>query len=104
MDLRKKQATQKNQEIEIIREWVKSEDISEYLKEAIVYSEDTHFFSHHGVVWDKFFLAYKMHKRHKKGRQVFGFSTITQQTAKNVFLSEGREKTQSFRAEMNRAI
>ncbi len=90
MDLRKKQATQKNQEIEIIREWVKSKDISEYLKEAIVYSEDTRFFSHHGVVWDKFFLAYNMHKRHKKGRQVFGFSTITQQTAKNVFLYPSR--------------
>jgi monofunctional biosynthetic peptidoglycan transglycosylase len=90
MDLRKKQAVKNHQELEIKQEWVRQDKISKHLKEAIIFAEDTNFYNHRGVVWDKFFLAYKMHNLHKKGRQIFGFSTITQQTAKNVFLYPSR--------------
>ena len=61
-----------------------------HIKEAIVHSEDTFFYDHHGVVWDKLLLAYKIHKNRKNGDKVFGFSSITQQTAKNIFLYPDR--------------
>ncbi len=68
--------------------WVPYEKISNNLKRAIIASEDSNFSEHEGVDWDALQRAYE--KNTKKGKPVAGGSTITQQLAKNLFLSGER--------------
>jgi monofunctional glycosyltransferase len=68
--------------------WVPYERISGELKRAMVAAEDAKFVDHEGFDWDGIQLA--MEKNQKKGRVVAGGSTITQQLAKNLFLSPSR--------------
>jgi monofunctional glycosyltransferase len=63
--------------------WVNSEDISLYMKLAVVASEDNNFMRHDGFDWGAIEKAKKYNATHTKTR---GASTISQQTAKNVFL------------------
>lgn len=69
-------------------QWVPYERISNHLKRAIIASEDANFAGHQGVDWLALQKAYE--KNAKKGRVVRGGSTITQQLAKNLFLSGQR--------------
>ncbi len=68
--------------------WVPYDRISGNLKRAMVAAEDAKFVDHEGFDWDGIELA--MEKNQKKGRVVAGGSTITQQLAKNLFLSPSR--------------
>ncbi len=68
--------------------WVPYEKISPNLKRAIIASEDATFLEHDGFDWKGIRLA--MAKNDKRGRVVAGGSTITQQLAKNLFLSPSR--------------
>ena len=70
------------------QKWVPYDRISTQLKRAIIASEDAHFSDHEGVDWKAMEIAYE--KNSKKGRVVSGGSTITQQLAKNLFLSGQR--------------
>ena len=67
--------------------WVPIESISEHLPVAVIASEDQRFLLHHGFDVD---AIKKAAERNKKGGKTYGASTITQQTAKNVFLWPGR--------------
>ena len=69
-------------------EWVDYERISGNLKRAIIASEDANFSGHEGIDWDALQKAYE--KNTKRGKVVSGGSTITQQLAKNLFLSGER--------------
>ena len=79
---------QKNPNVKLQQRWVPYERISNNLKRAIIASEDSHFSEHEGVDWDALQKAYE--KNAKKGKVVRGGSTITQQLAKNLFLSGER--------------
>ena len=68
--------------------WVAYDRISGNLKRAMVAAEDAKFIDHEGFDWDGIQLA--LEKNQKKGRVVAGGSTITQQLAKNLFLSPSR--------------
>jgi monofunctional glycosyltransferase len=68
--------------------WVAYDRISGNLKRAMVAAEDAKFVDHEGFDWDGIQLA--LEKNQKKGRVVAGGSTITQQLAKNLFLSPSR--------------
>ena len=68
--------------------WVAYERISGNLKRAMVAAEDAKFIDHEGFDWDGIQLA--LEKNQKKGHVVAGGSTITQQLAKNLFLSPSR--------------
>ena len=68
--------------------WVPYERISVNLKRAMIAAEDAHFVDHEGFDWEGIQLA--MDKNQRKGRVVAGGSTITQQLAKNLFLSPSR--------------
>src|SRR5438105_8038117 len=68
--------------------FVSYERISLQLKRAMIAAEDAHFIDHEGFDWDGIQLA--LEKNQKKGRVVAGGSTITQQLAKNLFLSSSR--------------
>jgi len=86
MSFRKRQAALEQRTFSTHATWLDLDHIPKALQEAIVYAEDSDFYKHHGIVFDKFVLATKMYLHRKKGQKLFGFSTITQQTAKNVFL------------------
>lgn len=68
--------------------WVPYERISRSLKRAVMVAEDSGFMQHDGFDWDGIEVAWK--KNIKKGRIVAGGSTISQQLAKNLFLSGSR--------------
>jgi monofunctional glycosyltransferase len=65
--------------------WVPYDRISVHLKRAMIAAEDAKFVEHEGFDWDGIQKA--MDKNERKGRVVAGGSTITQQLAKNLFLS-----------------
>lgn len=68
--------------------WVPYEEISVNLKRAVVAAEDDRFVVHEGFDWDGIQRARERNER--SGRRVAGGSTISQQLAKNLFLSPSR--------------
>jgi len=85
------------------QQWVSYEKLSEHLKRAVIASEDDSFVGHDGVDWEALEKAWQKNNRAeaqaakratkpgKTGRvKVVGGSTITQQLAKNLFLSGER--------------
>lgn len=79
---------EKNPDAKLKYQWVPYNKISNHLKRAIIASEDSNFSGHQGVDWEALQRAYE--KNVKKGKVVSGGSTITQQLAKNLFLSSDR--------------
>jgi len=68
-------------------EWVSIEEISLNLQKAVIASEDGRFLEHWGFDFEAMQKAFK---NNQKGKRLKGGSTISQQTAKNVFLWQGR--------------
>jgi len=69
-------------------QWVAYSRISEHLKRAVVAAEDAKFLDHEGFDWEAIQKA--IQKNEQRGKVVAGASTITQQLAKNMFLSGHR--------------
>jgi monofunctional biosynthetic peptidoglycan transglycosylase len=78
----------KNPKAQLKQQWVPYASISDNLKRAVVASEDANFNDHDGVDWDALEKAYE--RNNTRHRVVGGGSTITQQLAKNLFLSGSR--------------
>ena len=68
--------------------WVSLKDISPDMPIAVMASEDQRFLIHHGFDFDAIQKAMK--RNEAAGKKKYGASTISQQTAKNVFLWQGR--------------
>ncbi len=81
--LREKKPTAQLQHV-----WVPYAKVSTHLKRAILVAEDDKFVDHEGFDWDGIQKA--LEKNQQKGKVVAGGSTITQQLAKNLFLSADR--------------
>ena len=79
---------EKNPKAELRYRFVPYDRISTSLKRAMIAAEDSRFVEHEGFDWDGIQLA--LEKNQRKGRIVAGGSTITQQLAKNLFLSPAR--------------
>jgi len=79
---------ERNPDAELRHRWVDYQHISRNLKRAVVAAEDSRFLDHDGFDWEGMQKA--MEKDLKKGRIVAGGSTISQQLAKNLFLSPSR--------------
>lgn len=77
----------RGEEMHSSHDWVPIEQISPNLQKAVIASEDDRFLIHHGFNFEAMFKAYK---NNSKGKRIKGGSTISQQTAKNVFLWQGR--------------
>ncbi len=67
--------------------WEPLDKISMNLQKAVIASEDGTFLTHNGF---DFIAMQKAYKSNERGRKIKGGSTISQQTAKNVFLWQGR--------------
>ena len=83
VDLRKK-----NPAAGLRHEWVSYRRISPHLKRAVVAAEDAKFVGHEGFDWEAIQKA--LDKNERRGKVVAGASTISQQLAKNLFLSAER--------------
>ncbi|OLL29884.1 monofunctional biosynthetic peptidoglycan transglycosylase [Burkholderia sp. SRS-W-2-2016] len=81
--------SQDRPDLAVQRTWVPYEQISRNLKRAIIASEDANFVNNNGYETDAILQAWERNKA--KGRIVRGGSTISQQLARNLFLS--REKS-----------
>lgn len=79
---------EKKPSAQLQHKWVPYDRISANLKRAVISAEDDGFVDHEGVEWEALQKAYEKNK--KKGKVVSGGSTITQQLAKNLFLSGER--------------
>jgi monofunctional biosynthetic peptidoglycan transglycosylase len=79
---------EKNPNAVLKHQWVPYRQISTNLKRAVIASEDANFSEHDGVDWEALQKAYE--KNNKRHKVVGGGSTITQQLAKNLFLSGSR--------------
>jgi monofunctional biosynthetic peptidoglycan transglycosylase len=71
----------------LTHDWEPIENISPNLQKAVIASEDGNFLKHNGF---DFKAMQKAFKNNQKGKRLKGGSTISQQTAKNVFLWQGR--------------
>ena len=78
----------KNPKAALRHQWVSYERVSIHLKRAVVVAEDAKFLDHEGFDWEAIQKA--MTKNEQRGKVVAGASTISQQLAKNLFLSGQR--------------
>jgi monofunctional biosynthetic peptidoglycan transglycosylase len=78
----------KNPKRQLRQQWVPYEKISAHLKRAVLAAEDQSFLAHRGFDWDAIRDAYERNQREQ--RSIHGGSSITQQLAKNLFLSPRR--------------
>ncbi|MFN0035881.1 MAG: monofunctional biosynthetic peptidoglycan transglycosylase [Saprospiraceae bacterium] len=81
------QAWDDKREVRLRHDWVSFREISPHLQLAVVCAEDQDFLEHEGFDFEAIEKAYKHNKKSKRKR---GASTISQQTAKNVFLWPSR--------------
>ncbi len=79
---------QRNPDAELRHQWVPYQRISSHLKRAVIAAEDAKFVDHEGFDWEA--IEQAAEKNRRKGRIVAGGSTISQQLAKNLFLSGKR--------------
>ena len=85
MAMRLDELREKEPRAELKKQWVPYARISNSLKRAVVAAEDAKFSGHEGFDWEGIQKA--LEKNQKRGRIVAGGSTISQQLAKNLFLS-----------------
>lgn len=69
------------------RDYISYDEMGNNVKKAVIASEDQKFFNHNGFDYT---AIEKAMKNNEKGKKLRGGSTISQQTAKNVFLWQGR--------------
>ena len=88
MERRLEALSAKNPRARLRYEWVPYEHISVHLKRAVVAAEDARFLDHEGFDWEMIQKAIERNER--SGKVVAGASTISQQLARNLFLSAER--------------
>jgi monofunctional biosynthetic peptidoglycan transglycosylase len=95
MKYRLETATKKGQKLDIKKTWISFSDISPYLIHAVVIAEDDKFWGHKGLDLEAIRIA--LEKNLKKKTWKYGGSTITQQLAKNLYLSPSKNPLRKVR-------
>lgn len=80
---------------ELHYQWMPLAQIARTLQRAVVAAEDDQFFHHHGFDWEAIRRAARINW--KRGRFAKGASTITQQVAKNLYLSRSKNPFRKFK-------
>ncbi|RIX47361.1 MAG: monofunctional biosynthetic peptidoglycan transglycosylase [Rhodocyclales bacterium GT-UBC] len=88
MEIRLSELREKKPDAQLVQQWVPYERISPHLKRAIIAAEDAKFVDHEGFDWEGIQKA--LEKNQKKHRFAAGGSTISQQLAKNLFLTPNK--------------
>ena len=81
--------------LKITRTWIPIGKIPKYVLDCIVVAEDGTFYEHGGIDW--FEIQESLEKNLEEGRAARGASTITQQLAKNLFLSTSKDPLRKLR-------
>ena len=89
MFIRCAEQVKEGRDLRMTHHWVSLDKMSEHMPTAVIASEDANFLSHHGFDFKAIESAAKRNMKNP-GKRRFGASTISQQTAKNVFLWPGR--------------
>ena len=95
IDLRAREALAAGKQPRRVQAWVPYSRISPNLKRAVLIAEDDAFFQHDGVDMDQ--LRQSLAINWRRGEVVRGASTITQQLAKNLYLSPSRDPFRKLR-------
>ena len=95
IELRGREARARGLQPKRVQRWVGYSRISPHLKRAVLVAEDDAFWQHEGVDFEQ--LQESIEVDIAKGRLVRGASTITQQLAKNLYLSPTRNPVRKFR-------
>ena len=88
IELRKREAEESGRKLTIRQRWVPYNQISNNLRRAVLVAEDAAFFDHDGIDLKEFRAS--LEHNWEEGRFERGASTITQQLAKNLYLSPSR--------------
>jgi len=95
MDLRAREARAQGRPVRRVQQWVPYTRISQHLKRAVIVAEDSAFFEHEGIDLDEIKESIRISV--ERGSPIRGASTITQQLAKNLYLSPSRDPLRKLR-------
>ena len=95
MELRAAEAAREGRTVRHVQRWVPYSRISNQLKRAVLVAEDAAFWDHEGVDLEQ--IRESVRVNWEQGRAVRGASTITQQLAKNLYLSPSRDPLRKLR-------
>ena len=95
MEYREQEWQKQGKKKTIVQTWVPSRQISPYLQRAVIIAEDDKFWSHEGFDFEA--MQGALEKDLKKKKFKFGGSTISQQLAKNLFLSPSKSIIRKIR-------
>jgi len=95
MQLREREAAQQGKPLRHYQIWVPYTRISQSLKRAVLVAEDDAFWQHEGIDMEQ--LKISIRNDIEKGKAIRGGSTITQQLAKNLYLSPSRDPIRKVR-------
>jgi monofunctional biosynthetic peptidoglycan transglycosylase len=88
MQLRAREAEAAGRPLRIRQRWVPYSQIASHLKRAVLVAEDSAFFDHEGIDLEQ--IRASLERNWEEGRFIRGASTITQQLAKNMYLTPSR--------------
>lgn len=95
MQQRIEEATSSEKKFSIDQRWVPLSKISRHLINAVIVAEDGTFFEHEGIDWYE--VEESLKKNLEKGKAARGGSTISQQLAKNLYLSTSKDPIRKFK-------
>jgi len=95
MRQRMREAAAEEKPLKIVQTWIPLSRVPSYVLDAIVVAEDGTFYEHGGIDW--FEVQESIEKNLDEGRAARGASTITQQLAKNLFLSTSKDPVRKLR-------
>jgi monofunctional biosynthetic peptidoglycan transglycosylase len=95
MQQRMEEARDQSKKLKIDHRWVSLGNIPKHVRRAVLIAEDARFFDHAGIDWHE--IGESFETNWEEGRIVRGGSTITQQLAKNLYLSTSRDPIRKFK-------
>ena len=95
MELRAAEAAREGRSMRRVQRWVPYSRISQNLKRAVLVAEDAAFWDHEGINLEE--IRKSIQINWEQGRAIRGASTITQQLAKNLYLSPSRDPLRKLR-------
>ena len=95
MEMRQEQAEDEGRPLRHVQRWVPYTRIAKNLQRAVLVAEDSRFWEHEGIDVEEIRKSIEINL--ERGAAVRGASTITQQLAKNLYLSPSRDPFRKFR-------
>ncbi len=95
MQQRVEEAHEKGKKLSIDYRWVSLTKVPKHVRRAVLIAEDARFYDHAGIDWHE--IGESFETNWEQGRIVRGGSTITQQLAKNLYLSTSRDPIRKFK-------